>query len=352
MKHNLRQLIKKIYLRILDILLSLPIKSKPVFIVGNELHYVIFQNVFPYLKNFEIFALNQEVKDFLKKKGIKYNQAIFFNHVLIAADFIQHEPFYYQMPWYLRCLFSSNRVKKVQMYHGVLDKHWTYSKKKNDLYDLLLVPGKYAAERLINEGISAHKIKIVGFPKFDSLNRKTQKKSRLKKTILYAPTWGAISSLPLALKHLVTLSKTYNVIVKPHYYTEWYYLKFLKKFNLKLAKNPDITSYFMDSDLLISDSSSAMFEYLITGKPIILLDNMLWLEGDESLNSKKGPEYLFRNIFQRVSVDNIAKLPEIVGGALKRKLTQKERVSIFNFLFEPIYPAGKKVADELRIFMS
>ena len=107
-----------------------------------------------------------------------------------------------------------------------------------------------------------------------------------KKTILYAPTWGDLSSVDLyADKIIDTLSSKYNIILKLHHNTDLIEKNRQKLKNIRgvhiAGANDDIWELFCVSDILISDYSGAIFDGVYAEKPIVLLN----IEG--AIKSKK-----------------------------------------------------------------
>ena len=103
--------------------------------------------------------------------------------------------------------------------------------------------------------------------------------------VLYAPTWkfgnGSLKSHLLRLA--IELNRSYHLIVRPHYHDrrvgKWMVL-LLRMFGYKKVYYSDPTDIihhdtyaaFAASDILISDFSSVVYEYLWMRNPIILID--------------------------------------------------------------------------------
>lgn len=98
-----------------------------------------------------------------------------------------------------------------------------------------------------------------------------------KKTILYAPSWGELSSFPFYMDVLYQLTNQYNVIVKMHHNSV---LLGYKEHNLQnlffgvhfFYENEDIISLISVSDIVISDFSGAIFDAAFCRKPVVLLN--------------------------------------------------------------------------------
>jgi CDP-glycerol glycerophosphotransferase (TagB/SpsB family) len=156
--------------------------------------------------------------------------------------------------------------------------------------DIYLVEGSYKYDRLKEIYPSlTHKLKMVGFSKFDPIiNISNLEKEALykrydlnpdKKTILYAPTFFP-SSIQKMSRDFPDDFKDYNIIIKAHYLTyerkrykkEQKLLQYWSGFeNCKVVgvDEYDLTPLYFVSDVMISDESSAMFEFASLDKPVI-----------------------------------------------------------------------------------
>ncbi len=157
-------------------------------------------------------------------------------------------------------------------------------------FDIYLVEGEDKFKRL-QKLYPQHECKLakVGFSKFDEIiNITSSEKNALfekynldinKKTILFAPTFFP-SSIEKMSDNFPNDFKECNILVKPHYltYERKNYKNQLKKFNiwdnysnctiLPLSQY-NLVPFFAISDIMISDESSAMFEFAALNKPVI-----------------------------------------------------------------------------------
>jgi len=106
-----------------------------------------------------------------------------------------------------------------------------------------------------------------------------------KKTVLYAPTWRFGNGTLRKYFHRFAkeITKEFNLIIRPHYheaklipqYKLWAKLQNIKNIYFSnpsnLCKN-DTFRDFIASDILLSDTSAVLYEYLITGNPIIIVN--------------------------------------------------------------------------------
>lgn len=153
---------------------------------------------------------------------------------------------------------------------------------------------KYVEAGLVeNEGPQAQ---LIGYPKCDCLVDGTFDRGALQQTlgldpsrptVLYAPTWSAYSSLNSIGADLLPAlaSLDVNVIVKLHDRSfdarshtagsiDWRQQldSLCRSWRVHAATNSDISPYLAVSDLLITDHSSAGFEFMLLDRPIVVID--------------------------------------------------------------------------------
>ena len=176
----------------------------------------------------------------------------------------------------------------VMVYHGIGLKNSYYT----DIDDRVNLRAIESLDRFNELKDQGHKnLILTGFTKLDRLFTIDEKeiailKNKLKindskKTILYAPSFYPTSVEKIGLQ-LPLLSKYFNVIIKLHGFS-WeqkrylYQSEFCEKLsrenaNIFLVPNNrfDIVPFYKIADILVTDISSTMFEYLPLNKPIIL----------------------------------------------------------------------------------
>jgi len=176
---------------------------------------------------------------------------------------------------------------KIYTFHGASFKGRAYTPKVL-AYDKLFIIGPYMERRFIELGIlkkNDSRIVRVGMPKLDALLDGTWDRKKAKEylkiksdlpVVLYAPTWGAGSSLEVMGDLIVdvVLCLGFSLVIKLHDHSmrDKRWREKSKEWETKgafLLKDPDIIPAFAASDILISDLSSAANEYLILNRPII-----------------------------------------------------------------------------------
>jgi len=177
----------------------------------------------------------------------------------------------------------------VLLYHGIGVKNCYYTD-YNPRIDVRYVESRYRLDELRRRGVETELI-VTGFPKLDLLASNETKENYMAKyrlnsgkpTILYAPTFYP-SSIEIFGETLARQTRDFNLLVKLHHFA-WLMNKYRhqrelwqalaqKYEHVRLAsvEEYNIVPLFASSDLLLSEASSTAFEYLATGRPIIIAD--------------------------------------------------------------------------------
>ena len=193
---------------------------------------------------------------------------------------------------------DKNQCKSIFIGHGTGDKKYGGSFNSLETYDYHFISGPKHLSKIKDVGIEIPEEKLIkiGYPKFDDyVNQKVDKekyynylglKDRSRKNILYAPTWewGDGTLHKYGKKFCQEISKDFNLIIRPHYHDRKHIRRmksWAKKNGIEhiyfsnpanIINSNSINDFFV-SDLMISDTSSIIYEYLITKKPIIIANN-------------------------------------------------------------------------------
>lgn len=166
-------------------------------------------------------------------------------------------------------------------------------------YDKLLVAGPLAEERMKQAGLPLRPGQVVhvGRPTVELLLKKTYGHPRAIKRVLYAPTWEgfaeeanytSVTKLGLEMLQALTCLKDtlqlpFSITFKPHPFTGSQnpatrralkaITSYCKAAGIGLLAGTDsIYPAMNDADLLITDISSTINDFLYTEKPIVLTD--------------------------------------------------------------------------------
>lgn len=192
---------------------------------------------------------------------------------------------------------NADRLITIFIGHGTGDK--PYKSGVVRPFDYYFITGnknlqKYRESQDAN--FHEHQLIKIGNLRFDDVvNNKIDKKKIVnhigirdisRPNIVYAPTWknwGGGTLLDYSYRFIREFDKDYNLIIRPHYY-DWRFTPPIKKY---ISKNRYKNVYMIDqkninkvdtienlaiADLLITDTSSIMYEFLIMKKPIIIID--------------------------------------------------------------------------------
>ena len=190
-----------------------------------------------------------------------------------------------EVPHYLRGV-------KTQVFHGLAGEKKGHFRIRN-YFDLYLTQGPYFT-RWFSKAAAKHKdfsVVETGWPKLDVYGKELHKydsdklfllkKSKAKKIILYAPTFSpSLTSAPHLLTQIEELakSKEYLVLIKFHDLMAEDMIDSYKKLsmsfeNVLFIEERNIIKYLLIADLMISDTSSVVYEFLLLDKPVITFKN-------------------------------------------------------------------------------
>lgn len=202
---------------------------------------------------------------------------------------------------------------KVQIFHGV-----GVEKKSHFIirhfYDVYLTSGPYVTKRFnkLAEQYSYFKVIETGWPKFDHiLNYSTTplqiSKQNKKKYILYAPTFSRRMQSAYVLANTIIKEKKEDEIwlIKFHELMSPNLIELFKEAEnetLKIIYDSDITPYLHLADVMVSDTSSVVYEFLSLDKPVITFKSIGNLS--KGINIKKAEDL-------RKTLDLVLQNPDI-----------------------------------------
>ena len=186
-----------------------------------------------------------------------------------------------EVPYYLRGL-------KVQIFHGLAGEKKGHFRIRH-YFDLYLTQGPYFTKRflelkqqfknfdVLETGWS--KLDIYGkeLHKYDTVKKQLLLKHKAKKIVLYAPTFSpSLTSASFLIEEFKKLSKQneYLILIKFH---DLMAVELIEKYkqlakttaNIIFEEERNIIKFLLMADIMISDTSSVVYEFLLLNKPVI-----------------------------------------------------------------------------------
>ncbi|GAV22169.1 CDP-glycerol glycerophosphotransferase family protein [Carboxydothermus pertinax] len=320
------------------------------FLINTKFHYTLYEPIMKHLNksDYKIILTEgyirnvREARSFLKEKGIDFWQMTDKNEQNLIKENIKVflGPFFFPTVYRLK-----PEAHHLRLVYGLAKDGWNYAW-WNIFFDLIFVYGEYDAKKL---SFYAPVVKA-GNPKFDRWFKGEVEESRLKDQakgrpiILYLPTYGELSSWPAYQKALEDLSEDYFVIAKLHHG-----LKVSGENKLIiLDESSDLLSLLKIANVVISDYSGAIFDAVLAGKKLLLLNLP---DIPETLSSKESLENVIRGYC--LQVDEPGKIREKLEEILHHDAFLSKREEIKPKIFSNIEGnSGKLIADTLLEFLT
>lgn len=220
------------------------------------------------------------------------------------------------VPFYLRGY-------KIQIFHGLAGEKESHFKVRG-YFDLYFTQGPYFTDRF-NQIRAKHKnfdVHQTGWCKLDIYKNNSEdylleKKELLNKysaskIIVFAPTHNtSMNSAPFLEEEFEELAKNkeYLIIIKFHDLTKTpiidrYIQLAHKTSNIIISNEPSISKLLYMGDLLVSDTSSVVYEFLLLDKPVLTYkskaENIKW-------DNKESYTNLQKSIAENLNADPFAK---------------------------------------------
>lgn len=177
---------------------------------------------------------------------------------------------------------------KIQVFHGYAAEkkdHWVIRR----YFDLYLTQGPFFTQKFteLSHKYGDFEVKETGWPKqdwikkhwhdFDQEREKLLKEHERKQIVLYAPTFSpSLTSLPALKDALVHLVKEKDIVLllKFHPLTSQEWIDVYKQLaeqeeHIVWIDDFNVTKYQLMADVMISDTSSTVYEFLLLGRPVV-----------------------------------------------------------------------------------
>ena len=186
-----------------------------------------------------------------------------------------------EVPYYLRGL-------KVQIFHGLAGEKKGHFRIRH-YFDLYLTQGPYFTKKFIELKNKFKNFDVIetGWPKLDIYGKELHKydfdkkelleKHNANKIVLYAPTFSpSLTSAPFLIEEFKQLAKNndFLILVKFHDLMAVELINAYKELALKFKniifkEERNIIKFLLMADIMVSDTSSVVYEFLLLNKPII-----------------------------------------------------------------------------------
>src|SRR5687768_1216678 len=269
-------------------------------------------------------------------------------------------------------------ARRVQTFHGVAGKYRTvYDSPDHSMrdWDRLFFINKRRLQHFIDCGAidaNSEAARLIGMPKLDCLVDGSLVRDEIltslgidpsRRTILYAPTWSAHSSVVTMGEELVTRlgEAGYAVIVKLHDRSrdpvqhehsggvDWGARldPLLQRYGGLLATGSNSSMYLPAADVMITDHSSVGFEYLLLDRPLIRIHVPELIK-----NTDIEPSYVELLANASISANNVDETVAAVERAFAEPgLKSVDRVAVANEMFYEPGTATERAVRELYELM-
>ncbi len=275
---------------------------KVLFYISKKYSIPIILPLIDYAQNHNIdfaFYTSRKVEKELKKfdftilNSITETKRFLPNFVIVPGNFVD-----FRIPGI-----------KVEIFHGIGVEKKSHFKIRH-FFDLYCTSGPFVTEKFIKlqKKYRYFLVAETGWPKIDYiLNypandiKKRYNIPKDKKVILYAPTHSkkmqsAIELLPEILNY-----KDDSIIwfVKFHELMSKEIKELVKeKDSIRLITDYDITPYLHLADLMISDTSSVIYEFMVLNKPVITYNTLSRFDKGINIKDKKELKSAIQNAFE------------------------------------------------------
>ncbi len=261
-------------------------------VIGDN-PYAIFQEVLSRNPSFDLlFTVNSKTKAPEGAKGVRHgsiawlkalaSSKVLINNTNFPGYFRKRPGQMYIQTWHGTPLKRLARdivdVVPTGSYLRMMDREASY-------WDFLVSPSAYCTEIFPSTFGYKGKILETGYPRNDILINQASKRDLIRRSlgitdgqqvVLYAPTWRdsqrtatgnwkPVNFLPGSLGDNVT------VLFRGHTNTHSAHSAQVAKGTIDVTNYKNVAELYLAADVLVTDYSSSMFDYSVTGKPMIFL---------------------------------------------------------------------------------
>lgn len=266
-------------------------------------------------------------------------------------------------------VFHLKRSKFVKHYSHIfhcLDEGTTYRLFGLDYYDSVLLNFEKSKDNIKEleqkRNLPSKELVVVGSPFMDSMAKSIPEKTTNseKTTVLLAPSWGKSAILANYGEKLIEklLATHFNIIVRPHPQSlvsekqliDKLQEKFPNSENMHWDFSNDNLTTMANSDLLITDFSSIIYEFLfLFNKPCIYSLSAYNREIYDlsDLDGKTYRDGVLEKLGKELKESNIDEIEELINSAIKENVFSDNLLNIKNEIWQQQKNGAKNVVDYL-----
>ncbi|MFQ6677777.1 MAG: CDP-glycerol glycerophosphotransferase family protein [Fidelibacterota bacterium] len=264
---------------------------------------------------------------------------------------------------------ANDQTLTVMIYHGIGLKT-SYYKDTSPQIDVYAIESQERMDHMLSKGFNKDQLALCGFTKLDPLikSKNRDQKDLLrelklnedKKTVFYTPTFYP-SSIEKTVKSLVNHDFDFNLIIKMHQFS-WqmkkyrYHIDAIQKLGGKEnvyivdKANTNIIDYYLISDLLLTDISSTLFEFLILNRPIVQCLDFTFRNHHKLfpwLVNKRFDKARMKKVDFTYQIKDANLLVELINKTLRlpEELTDERTKAISEFHYLPDGNASSRLLD-------
>ena len=261
-------------------------------VIGDN-PYAIFQEVLLRNPSFELlFTMTSKTKAPEGARGIKHGSIAWLKALATSRVLVNNTNF----PGYFR---KRDAQRYIQTWHGTPLKRLgrdivdvvptgSYLKmmdREASYWDFLVSPSAYCSEIFPSTFGYSGTILETGYPRNDILVNQTQKRDLIrrslgiadgKQVVLYAPTWRDSQRTATGNWKPVnflegSLGENFTVLFRGHTNTHSAHSAKVIGAAIDVTNYKNVAELYLAADVLVTDYSSSMFDFSVTGKPMIFL---------------------------------------------------------------------------------
>ena len=262
-------------------------------VIGDN-PYAIFSEVLSRNPSFELlFTVDSKTKAPEGAKGIRHGSIAWLKALATSRVLVNNTNF----PGYFR---KRSGQRYIQTWHGTPLKRLgrdivdvvptgSYLKmmdREASFWDFLISPNPYCTEILGKTFGYSGQILETGYPRNDVLIKGNDKRDLIRKSlgildphqqvVLYAPTWRDSKRTATGNWKPVnflngSLGENVTVLFRGHTNTHSAHNQAVAKGAVDVTDYKNVAELYLAADVLVTDYSSSMFDFSVTGKPMIFL---------------------------------------------------------------------------------